>query len=219
MLLFPSPLGASYFQIGLNLEVTTKEDICFRPLSGHLISKSILMYHPEWSIKFPSPLGASYFQICADIVECTVKGEHKFPSPLGASYFQMKLRSSNKGRYIVSVPSRGILFPNKIIGEDYCVMPSFPSPLGASYFQIRFFICSIAFHVFPSPLGASYFQILSADVALKVITKEFPSPLGASYFQIKYNEETDEAEYVSVPSRGILFPNTARQSPLFCWLF
>ena len=36
--LFPSPLGASYFQINMGVDFT-KICYCFRPLSGHLISK------------------------------------------------------------------------------------------------------------------------------------------------------------------------------------
>ena len=61
----------------------------------------------------------------------------------------------------VSVPSRGILFPNKIKevhSNDADV--SFPSPLGVSYFQIRKLkkpTPTTSF--FPSPLGAPYFQI------------------------------------------------------------
>ena len=38
----------------------------------------------------------------------------KFPSPLGASYFQIKKNTTNKNSRRVSVPSRGILFPNAI---------------------------------------------------------------------------------------------------------
>ena len=37
---FPSPLGVSYFQIGNIVEVSLKNLTCFRPLSGYLISKS-----------------------------------------------------------------------------------------------------------------------------------------------------------------------------------
>ena len=62
---------------------------CFRPLSGYLISKYEL---------FPKKR----------------KSYNVFPSPLGVSYFQIFLpESSLKMFVIVSVPSRGILFPNR----------------------------------------------------------------------------------------------------------
>ena len=86
--MFPSPLGASYFQITAMVYIIEKDKIRFRPLSGHLISKSYIQsYSKEWRL-FPSPLGASYFQIV------TFK------------------RSIKDIQAIVSVPSRGILFPN-----------------------------------------------------------------------------------------------------------
>ena len=66
----------------------------------------------------------------------------------------------------VSVPSRGILFPNRY-NENLvkAVKAEFPSPLGVSYFQI-YIVCIYyqkrGFKMFPSPLGVSYFQILPA---------------------------------------------------------
>ena len=83
----------------------------------------------------------------------------------------------------------------------------FPSPLGASYFQMTFkrSIKDIE-AMFPSPLGASYFQIeLWSEFDRDV---QFPSPLGASYFQIMSAIDfAYRMRRVSVPSRGILFPN------------
>ena len=61
--MFPSPLGASYFQIR-SLFSFINDEYGFRPLSGHLISK--LRFDELFDRKcevFPSPLGASYFQI------------------------------------------------------------------------------------------------------------------------------------------------------------
>ena len=134
-----------------------------------------------------------------------------FPSPLGASYFQIVfLVSYNTCVAFVSVPSRGILFPNGNrlyctwfgwysfrplsghliskcrefnINEDW--LRTFPSPLGASYFQMEneYDIGRIMEYLFPSPLGASYFQIGERKMTKKEMQK-FPSPLGASYFQI-----------------------------------
>ena len=206
--MFPSPLGASYFQI-----------------KGDFIME-------ENRNEFPSPLGASYFQIrCSRPVRVS---KTSFPSPLGASYFQIRRNDVYRKNYrwSVSVPSRGILFPN--LYEDYneyIRVYEFPSPLGASYFQIRrlfsfindeygfrplsgHLISKLRFdelfdrkcEVFPSPLGASYFQI-SHDF-FGNIDLEFPSPLGASYFQISLGMfPNTHGGRVSVPSRGILFPN------------
>ena len=85
--LFPSPLGASYFQmvVGFTSGLFLGG---FRPLSGHLISKLFQTEPYKTTCMFPSPLGASYFQIV------------HFP-PL-----------QHLNWYNVSVPSRGILFPN-----------------------------------------------------------------------------------------------------------
>ena len=84
----------------------------------------------------------------------------------------------------------------------------FPSPLGVSYFQISFEITiDCGEDEFLSPLGVSYFQI-NEYISNDETAARFPSPLGVSYFQI--NNQID-AMYdfwnVSVPSRGILFPN------------
>ena len=85
---FPSPLGASYFQIYMKITTNTLEFMSFRPLSGHLISKfavySVLSMMsmvsvPSRGILFPN----MYSRFIVD--------------ELG---------------YVVSVPSRGILFPN-----------------------------------------------------------------------------------------------------------
>ena len=84
---FPSPLGVSYFQIikGKGNE-DTKES--FRPLSGYLISKWRNRPFSITLVLFPSPLGVSYFQIrgCAQGMATAM---YSFPSPLGVSYFQI----------------------------------------------------------------------------------------------------------------------------------
>ena len=86
---------------------------------------------------------------------------------------------------LVSVPSRGILFPNNIVlGGTSTKTVMFPSPLGVSYFQIK--------------RARSYCLMLAG----------FPSPLGVSYFQITLKHlNGQKTNFVSVPSRGILFPN------------
>ena len=81
----------------------------------------------------------------------------EFPSPLGASYFQIKRIAENRksvGR--VSVPSRGILFPNGFHEDESDWMTEFPSPLGASYFQIL-------------PARARYFAGFSDSFAWQII--------------------------------------------------
>ena len=90
-----------------------------------------------------------------------------FPSPLGASYFQIINITDVASYLIVSVPSRGILFPNMLCN----------------------YIKSVENEEFPSPLGASYFQIITCVMILKCL-KLFPSPLGASYFQIRQGKST-----------------------------
>ena len=84
----------------------------------------------------------------------------------------------------------------------------FPSPLGASYFQITgcIVIDLGGSFVFPSPLGASYFQMHLLMITVRC-TILFPSPLGASYFQMADSLTLEYFLSVSVPSRGILFPN------------
>ena len=118
----------------------------------------------------------------------TTKDFTPFPSPLGVSYFQIERKK--------------IMVKLTIL--------KFPSPLGVSYFQIlwsRFLRQCI---LFPSPLGVSYFQIVT-DCVLYTAFSAFPSPLGVSYFQIKTHQmNKSNKSAVSVPSRGILFPNNGR---------
>ena len=53
MLKFPSPLGASYFQIYVVACLHNDVITGFRPLSGHLISKSyIRSFTKEWTFSF-----------------------------------------------------------------------------------------------------------------------------------------------------------------------
>ena len=85
----------------------------------------------------------------------------------------------------------------------------FPSPLRVSYFQMLANSLSMRdWHRFPSPLGVSYFQMLADSLSMRDWHR-FPSPLGVSYFQILYKRfrRRISGACVSVPSRGILFPN------------
>ena len=94
-------------------------------------------------------------------------------------------------KYRVSVPSRGILFPNTTISSWLltCRWVSVPSR-GI---------------LFPNFFGYNYTRGWEFE-------KEFPSPLGVSYFQISiclYGWKGG-CWMVSVPSRGILFPNNMK---------
>ena len=86
----------------------------FRPLSGHLISKSTKGYVIEvYCLKRFRPLSGHLISKFGtyDNIEDAAKA--------------------------VSVPSRGILFPNNNMARKRMVTRTmFPSPLGASYFQI-----------------------------------------------------------------------------------
>ena len=98
----------------------------------------------------------------------------------------------------VSVPSRGILFPNFYVN-----------------------ISTDQQTVFPSPLGASYFQMATANKTIAIKMLKFPSPLGASYFQIfeLWSTFDSDVKEVSVPSRGILFPNCCPPEPAILLAF
>ena len=107
---------------------------------------------------FPSPLGVSYFQIGERVR--MVRKDSGF-RPL-SGYLISKWKNVMKWfATLVSVPSRGILFPN--------ISPSCLSSIGAN--------------MFPSPLGVSYFQ-MEIKNGYRRIQTGFPSPLGVSYFQI-----------------------------------
>ena len=106
--------------------------------------------------------------------------------------------------------------------KGYIVNILFPSPLGASYFQIQMYdILRLVYGYSFRPLSGHLISKFDLGGIYAGYISPFPSPLGASYFQMSKWIPYYECNilYVSVPSRGILFPNTARQSPLFCWLF
>ena len=88
----------------------------------------------------------------------------------------------------VSVPSRGILFPNQGLLTAMYWSELFPSPLGVSYFQIYNEKCGAAkvLQEFPSPLGVSYFQIKGSLAWCEIQEVSFRPPLGVSYFQIVF---------------------------------
>ena len=135
---------------------------------------------------FPSPLGVSYFQI--GILEWVLHMDRSvFPSPLGVSYFQINVIGLYPvvGMKAVSVPSRGILFPNshqyqKWERKQHCLV-SVPSrgilfPNG-SIWSVR--ICRHGFR----PLSGYLISKLNR----------------INWYKTWFS--------VSVPSRGILFPN------------
>ena len=117
MLLFPSPLGASYFQI-FSVLISTQN-----------FSFSVSV--PSRGILFPNRLVQRAFIVCMRVsvpsrgilfpnVKTLEDGDvlNVFPSPLGASYFQIVSRTGlGESQKSVSVPSRGILFPNDTTQE------------------------------------------------------------------------------------------------------
>ena len=83
-----------------------------------------------------------------------------FPSPLGVSYFQIEKGKIMKTLMPVSVPSRGILFPNtlSIILLILILTVSVPSR-GILFPNANLSGANLRSAKFPSPLGVSYFQI------------------------------------------------------------
>ena len=181
---FPSPLGVSYFQIRLGLNIVHFLN-GFRPLSGYLISKCHMAY-------IGGCMGHSFRPLSGYLISKLEKNRSKSHvercfRPL-SGYLISKCREKMRRlqRLLVSVPSRGILFPNgkstlakdikdmcfrplsgylisKLSEEleepsDYVSVPSrgilFPN------FGVHNSSCCIDF-AFPSPLGVSYFQIES----------------------------------------------------------
>ena len=91
----------------------------------------------------------------------------------------------------VSVPSRGILFPNSKEESDN----------HKEYTNYCF-----------RPLSGYLISKFTAILFTYGIDSRFPSPLGVSYFQIFRQLYFRQGQYcVSVPSRGILFPNKIRR--------
>ena len=91
----------------------------------------------------------------------------------------------------VSVPSRGILFPNWKGKNDVCGSCWFPSPLGVSYFQI-------------------------VTICIKLLKDMVSVPSRGILFPNKnLILRKKELIMVSVPSRGILFPNQGFKNGIY----
>ena len=116
----------------------------------------------------------------------------------------------------VSVPSRGILFPNeKKAYKAYaeCSFRPLSGYLISKYWDNKYWenrkIVSVPSRGILFPNFITGVCCSESDIAL------FPSPLGVSYFQIMVNWleliEEKEDQIVSVPSRGILFPNNLKK--------
>ena len=112
LILFPSPLGVSYFQISVVNLKGGRNMNNFRPLSGYLISKCFERIPIAKSTFNFRPLSGYLISKLKD--ECGFTFYAKtFPSPLGVSYFQIgKILFFMTEWLYISVPSRGILFPN-----------------------------------------------------------------------------------------------------------
>ena len=164
----------------------------FRPLSGYLISKydrGIFKESREDEVSVPS----------RGIL---------FPNRFFRSW---RIRTG-----IVSVPSRGILFPNEYrhrpIKRSWPCFRPLSGYLISKLTSIKWWCLT---HQSFRPLSGyliSKFDILR--LVYGYTATRFPSPLGVSYFQINYdyNYKHNERFYtVSVPSRGILFPNRKKK--------
>ena len=116
--MFPSPLGASYFQMGYVFMTCDVKAGFPSPLGASYFQiKALQLLKAGIARKFPSPLGASYFQIVSKI-HGGKWAVVVFPSPLGASYFQIQSNEIKTLEYKISVPSRGILFSNSRNGKN-----------------------------------------------------------------------------------------------------
>ena len=136
---------------------------------------------------FPSPLGASYFQM-------ETKNEKikrlLFPSPLGASYFQIMYTTMGFCvQFIVSVPSRGILFPNSNRHRyDRHIKKCFRPLSGHLISKYLLMIVAISMTSCVSvPSRGILFPNGNCTVFMRMKVTGFPSPLGASYFQMLHD--------------------------------
>ena len=107
----------------------------FRPLSGFMVSQSVL--------------------------QIALQRGGEFPSPFGVYGFSMFLTLSTPISALVSVPFRGLWFLNKrraiLRGEN----PWFPSPFGVYGFSIAITSAVCACRgLFPSPFGVYGFSIM-----------------------------------------------------------
>ena len=124
---------------------------------------------------------------------CSMAATTKVSVPFrGISFPNLEYDIKHTENLQVSVPFRGISFPNTNLPKWIYPSSTFPSPSGASHFQIKMKKYRIEFGFgFPSPSGASHFQITQSFLILL-------------------------AFLVSVPFRGISFPNLSFQSLLTC---
>ena len=159
---FPSPLGASYFQIPFLRGFLWQLLHRFRPLSGHLISKystDVLIWQKNRFIVSVPSRGILFPNLCS----------------FSASYSK-----------IVSVPSRGILFPNNFFQKTVDILAHQVSVPSRGI-------------LFPNNMAKKLtayerersFRPLSGHLISKSMKKILSAWI----------------EQVSVPSRGILFPN------------
>ena len=205
---FPSPSGASHFQILTAHTGTKKEPAVSVPFRGISFPNRIWDESFVDPRMFPSPSGASHFQILSS--PWSVVSDGQFPSPSGASHFQIFTGKDGfrnptgtvsvpfrgisfpnlEGVKLVavvsvSVPFRGISFPNIVIRIGFKMSISFrplPGHLISKYILQRI-ISNVVYPWFPSPSGASHFQILTSGKQ-PIRHFLFPSPSGASHFQI-----------------------------------
>ena len=182
---FPSPSGASHFQIRLSWQRYTEQHQSFRPLPGHLISKSICRTLPADERVFPSPSGASHFQINPNF-EPIIGEFYRFRPLPGHLISKSILRRILRFRPLRFRPLPGHLI-SKWYADNFMLYESFrPLP---GHLISKFYMHSIQpkeskprFRPLPGHLISK-----SKHTFLKTISRRvFPSPSGASHFQIQY---------------------------------
>ena len=136
---------------------------------------------------------------------------------------------------MVSVPSRGILFPNGVNSCEWINDKGF-RPLSGyliSKWKLQKLIKRITYSKFPSPLGVSYFQMVAKRAALPHFVVSFRPlsgyliskytceniknsqnsfrPLSGyliSKWRYEYAFTCNNSDYVYVTTRGILYQNS-----------
>ena len=137
LILFPSPLGVSYFQISVVNLKGGRNMNNFRPLSGYLISKCFERIPIAKSTFNFRPL-SGYLISKAGIIILKI-GLFVFPSPLGVSYFQMKKAYNAYSDCVYFRPLSGYLI-SKYCPPEPAILLAFLTLLRGKSFSCIFFL-------------------------------------------------------------------------------
>ena len=145
---FPSPSGASHFQIR-NQIFYFPGIFCFRPLPGHLISKFYGM-SPCSTLydTFPSPSGASHFQILSFTprIPCGLAERFAWENQIGASFMSSASPKSPQTQHLSHARENRPPLPLSLISH--------------SHYNTRFIITQSLFSSTQLPPGSSYHRTL-----------------------------------------------------------